>query len=74
MAKPVHTTPNGGVELPRALRDKLSKLVQAHGENQVMSWTGLSRSTLARSIAGLGVRRGTIAQLQQSLAAVEAAK
>ena len=60
-------------ELPKELtakeRAELRKVIDSDGETAVRARTGLSREALARVVAGLGVRRGTIALARLALKA-----
>lgn len=65
--------PLGGRE-----RDALGRLVRERGEYEVVRDFEIGRATLARALAGLGLRRGTLALIRERLrrcsSAVEGAK
>ena len=61
-------TPNSPT-LPLDERQHLQRLVDEVGEPQALAITQVSREALARALAGLGVRRGTLALLRAGLAA-----
>lgn len=58
---------HGVVELPAEQREKLALFVQLHGEARAVEEFGLSRLTVARALAGLGLRRGSAALVAQRL-------
>lgn len=64
----------GTVILDETTRARLRALVTARGERQLLADFDVSRNALARGLAGLAVRRGTAALLQERLARVEAKK
>jgi hypothetical protein len=55
--------------VPPPTRDRLRKLIGAIGETEAIAELGVSRQTLSRALAGLGVRRGTVALIEQQLSA-----
>jgi hypothetical protein len=55
----------GGAPLPASIRQQLSALVAAQGEKEVAERVGFARQTLARSLCGLPVTRGTAALLRE---------
>lgn len=60
-----------GSPLPDELRASLAEFVRAHGEEKAIESLGLSRITLARAMAGLGLRRGTIVLVRVGLQNVQ---
>jgi uncharacterized membrane protein len=52
---------------PDDLRKALRALVERRGEKAAIAAVGISRATLSRALAGLGVRRGTVAQIRGAL-------
>jgi hypothetical protein len=56
-----------GNPLPLAVRDQLAWLVAEHGERAVCDRLRIARTALARALAGLGLRRGTIFQIEAAL-------
>lgn len=54
--------------LPTADRDALRALVDRHGERRALEALGLSKQTLSRCLAGLGVHRGTAVLVRERLA------
>ena len=50
-------------------RSRLRQLVESTGERPVCTALGIPRATLARLLAGLRVRRGTVALLRARLSA-----
>lgn len=60
-----------GASLPVADKARLSDLVARIGEPRTVKTIGIPRQTLARALAGLGLRRGTIALIQQRLGSLE---
>lgn len=71
------TLPQKGAPLAQPQRAKLQTLVQRVGERRALERLDLPRSTLARALAGLGLREGTRllieVRLEQLGAAAEAA-
>lgn len=63
---------NGSVELPEPDRAKLRDLLLSIGETAATREMQASRQTLARAVAGFGLRRGTVVWLQQRLSTVNA--
>jgi hypothetical protein len=57
-----------GVEAPADLRVWLAQLVERDGTAATAKKIGISREAVARIIAGLGVRLGTIALLREKAA------
>lgn len=51
---------------PAELRDRVRALLEARGEVETVDLLGVSRHTLTRLLAGLGVRRGTLAIVERS--------
>ena len=62
---------SGAQPVPSAIRDRLRAAVAVSGERNVAQLMQLNRHTLARAIAGLGLRRGTVAQLEKRLPVLE---
>lgn len=60
--------------LGAAAANRLRLLVRLHGEKRARTMLGLSRDTLARGIAGLGVRPGTAIMIEQRIAALDASR
>ena len=58
-----------GVTAPAELREAATRLVMRHGEVAASRELQISRSALLRLIAGLPVRRGTLALAEQQLVA-----
>jgi hypothetical protein len=56
-----------GTPPPAEVAQAVRQLVDTVGEREAMRRLGLSRTALVRVIAGLGVRRGTIALCQIGL-------
>jgi predicted DNA-binding protein (UPF0251 family) len=56
-----------GIELPKADRDQLRKLIEDIGENAAREQLGISRGAFSRCLAGLTVRPGTVALVRQGL-------
>lgn len=56
-----------GEPAPQALSDRLRAMFEAEGETIIVRRLGIDRGTLVRVIAGLPVRRGTIALVQEAL-------
>jgi hypothetical protein len=56
-------------ELSDSECSELRALVERIGENCAIEILNISRETLARSLAGLSVRRGTVALIRAGLAA-----
>jgi len=50
-------------------REHLRKLVDAHGLNTVVNLLEVSRGVISSALAGVGVRRGSLALLRSALAA-----
>ena len=59
-----------GMPLSDELKAELRQLVHAVGEREARSRVGVSRSTLARALAGLGLYPGTAALLHLRLEAL----
>lgn len=57
-----------GEPAPQAVSDRLRALFQAEGETTIVKRLGIDRGTLVRVIAGLPVRRGTVALVEEALA------
>lgn len=57
-----------GVEVPADVQRGVSDLLRAVGEARAIEVTGVSRASLARLVAGLTVRKGTIALVRAGLA------
>ncbi len=53
--------------LSDAERKKLSQWIVRDGDRVVSEITGASRSTVVRALAGLDVRRGSVALIRQEL-------
>jgi hypothetical protein len=45
-----------GTPLPESTRNRLAKVVERDGEELTLRTLGVSRATLARALAGLGLR------------------
>jgi len=58
-------TPTTGAPLAETIRQQLSALVATQGEKEVAERIGFARQTLARSLCGLPVTRGTAAILRE---------
>jgi hypothetical protein len=56
-----------GEPLGDHLRHQLAEIVRTSGEHGALKHLGIPRATLARALAGLGLRRGTIAMLRGRL-------
>ena len=56
-----------GSPLGDAEREALHRAVRDDGEYDVIKEFAIGRPTLARALAGLGLRRGTIAQISDRL-------
>jgi hypothetical protein len=67
------TLPKGaqGEAAPQDVRDAITALLAAHGEAATVDRLGVDRQTFARVLAGLPVRRGTLALVRESLAKTE---
>lgn len=53
------------------VRERLLRLAETRGERALVKALQLSPESYARSLAGLSIRRGTIAQIEQGLADLE---
>ncbi len=62
-----HVSRRGSEPLAEIYRAQLADLIAAEGEPRVHAALAVNRMTLARALAGLGLRRGTIALLEQRL-------
>ena len=60
-----------GEPLPDTLRNTLREYVRRVGETGASRYLDISRTTLARALAGLGLRRTTLACLAARLAKFE---
>jgi len=58
---------NAGEPLAEADRRALRRLVREHGEPRALELLELSRGTLARAMAGLGMRKATRAYVRAQL-------
>lgn len=58
--------------LAEGLRVRLAALVEVRGEAAVMATIPATRATLARALAGLGIRRGTAKLVELAIAEMEA--
>lgn len=58
--------------VPPPIRDRLRAMIAADGEPAVRRRLRIGRPTLARALAGLGVRLGTVAQIRAALDALDA--
>jgi hypothetical protein len=56
-----------GVEVPASLVEKIKALMPEWTEAQVSLMAGISRNTLSRVLAGLTVRKKTLALLRERL-------
>jgi hypothetical protein len=56
-----------GFPLPENERSRLADAIKQRGELAVLEAAGLSRSALARALAGLPVYAGTLALVRQGL-------
>jgi hypothetical protein len=65
---PRKPNPPTGVPAPEDLRGLVRALVERVGEPLAVERLGLSRIALARLLAGLPIRRGTIALAREGLA------
>lgn len=52
---------------PDDLRGALSALIARVGERACLERLQIGRATLSRALAGLGIRRGTVAQIRAAL-------
>jgi hypothetical protein len=57
----------GASQLPTPLRTRLAELVRQRGEHDVIADLGVHGATLARALAGLELRQGSIALIEQRL-------
>ncbi len=64
----------GSLPLPKPQRETIARLVASHGEAATQAILGTNRATLARALAGLLIRPGTVALLQARLAKAEVAE
>lgn len=67
MRTQTHKDPRFGRPLPEELRAHLVALVGKLGEKGCCTQLQLSRTTLSRAMAGLGLRRGTITLIREAL-------
>ena len=56
-----------GVPLPDDMRSKPATVVEQRGENAACKRVGVTHATLARALAGLGIKRATVALIQAAL-------
>ena len=64
--------PNSNAQvLSRSDRRRLARLVNAVGERRALDALGISRHTMYRALAGLRMRRATIAFVERAVAHVE---
>jgi DNA invertase Pin-like site-specific DNA recombinase len=61
-----------GAPLTEEQRARIKRLVDRVGETEAARRLGLPRQTLARALAGLGLRRGTAVLFIQQLDALDA--
>jgi hypothetical protein len=62
----------GAAALAHGLRDRLREQLEKHGELETVSALGVSRSTLARALAGLPLYKATYFTIEQKLKALSA--
>jgi len=55
---------NNGHPLPAPVRERLQALVEIHGQYEAATRLGVGAATVARALAGLGVRRATRTALE----------
>lgn len=60
-----------GTPLPESMRNRLAKLVARDGEQLALRMLGVSRATLARALAGLGLRTVSRIALEARLSLVD---
>lgn len=56
---------------PEALRDRVRRAIDVHGERLTEAWLHTSPGTVARVLAGLPVVPGVIARLERKLPELE---
>jgi hypothetical protein len=56
-----------GAALPEAVREQLRNYVTSVGEYEASQKIGVGSASLARGIAGLGLRRGTATAIEMKL-------
>ncbi len=61
---------SAGDPAPAAIRATVTRLVQEVGELNACRILDVSRHTLARVMAGLGVQRGTVSHIRANLGAL----
>lgn len=59
------------VTLDTEERERLHRLVDDVGETKALAIMNVGREALARALAGLGVRRGTLAAIRAGLATIQ---
>jgi hypothetical protein len=64
-----HVASDNETDLTKAEREAIKKTIELAGEPLVLEMLSIGRQTLARVVAGLPVRRGTVALVRQGMKA-----